>query len=75
MKSKPTRRLLPLLLILLPVLAGCATPHQRETDAEARNYERGYRQAVKEQYWIIQNQQRTPVPAQSPTAEPQPNRP
>ena len=46
------RRLLPLLLL---TLAGCATPHHRETDAEARGYECGYRQAVKEQYWIIQN--------------------
>ena len=55
------RRLFPCLL--LP-LAGCATPHQREADAEARGYERGYRQAVQEQYWIIQNQQRATAPAQ-----------
>jgi hypothetical protein len=54
------RRLLPLLLL---TLAGCATPHHRETDAEARGYERGYRQAVKEQYWIIQNQQRATAPS------------
>ena len=54
-------RLLPLLLL---TLAGCATPHHRETDADARGYERGYRQAVKEQYWILQNQQRgVPPPA------------
>ena len=66
------RRLLPLLL--LP-LAGCATPHQRETDAEARGYERGYRQAVKEQYWIIQNQQRAATSAQVVATEPQPKRP
>lgn len=63
------------LLLSLLVFAGCATPHQREAEAEARHYERGYRQAVKEQYWIIQNQQRTPAPAQSPTAEPQSKRP
>ena len=43
-------------------LAGCATTAQRDASAEMRGYERGYRQAVKEQYWIIQNQQRTPVP-------------
>ena len=66
------RRLLPLLL--LP-LAGCATTHHRETDAEARGYERGYRQAVKEQYWIIQNQQRAATSAQVVATEPQPKRP
>jgi len=64
------RRLLPLLLL---ALVGCATPHHRETDAEARGYERGYRQAVKEQYWIIQNQQRTTAPSAAP--EPQAKRP
>lgn len=47
----------PLLSFIVLLLAGCATP-QREADAEARGYERGYRQATKEQYWIIQNQQR-----------------
>ena len=58
------RHFLPLLLL---TLAGCATPHHRETDAEARGYERGYRQAVQEQYWIIQNQQRRPTaPATNP---------
>ncbi len=54
------------LLLLLLALSGCATT-RREADAEARGYERGYRQAVQEQYWIIQNQQRrapAPNPAQ-----------
>lgn len=52
-----------LILLLLLLLAGCTAP-RREPDAEARAYERGYRQAVKEQYWIIQNQQRSPaIPA------------
>ena len=60
------RRLLPLLLL---TLAGCATPHHRETDAETRGYERGYRQAVKEQYWIIQNQQRTTAPSAAPETQ------
>ena len=49
-------------LLICSGLAGCATPPRqtdREAAAEARGYERGYRQAVKEQYWIIQNQQRT----------------
>ena len=48
-------------------LAGCATParlSECEAAAEARGYERGYRQAVKEQYWLIQNQQRQPAPAE-----------
>ena len=44
------------------LLAGCATS-RRDTEAEARGYERGYRQATKEQYWIIQNQQRAAPPA------------
>ncbi len=47
-----------LITICLLLLTGCASP-RREPDAEALAYERGYRQAVKEQYWIIQNQQRT----------------
>ena len=54
-------------------LAGCATPARltdRETAAEARGYERGYRQAVKEQYWLIQNQQRQPAPAEPNPATP-----
>lgn len=50
------------LLLILCALSGCALP-SRQRDAEARSYERGYRQAVKEQYWIIQNQQRNPQPA------------
>ena len=54
------------LLLLALALSGCATT-KRETDAEARGYERGYRQAVQEQYWIIQNQQRRPTaPATNP---------
>ena len=51
-------------------LFGCATPARttdREAAAEARGYERGYRQAVKEQYWLIQNQQRRPAPAEPST--------
>jgi uncharacterized protein YceK len=55
-----TRRLIPLALLLL---VGCASPRSREASAEARGYERGYAQAVKEQYWIIQNLQRRPMPA------------
>ena len=41
-----------LIILLCLALAGCATPARlsdRETAAEARGYERGYRQAVKEQ--------------------------
>lgn len=45
------------------ILGGCATPASREAAAEARGYERGYRQAVKEHYWLIQQQQRQAVPA------------
>ncbi|HTL66208.1 MAG TPA: hypothetical protein VL200_00970 [Lacunisphaera sp.] len=45
--------------MLLLALAGCSTP-SRET--EIRSYERGYAQAVKEQYWIQQNNQRAPAP-------------
>jgi hypothetical protein len=51
-------------------LSGCATPARptdRDAAAEARGYERGYRQAVKEQYWLIQNQQRRPAPAEPTT--------
>jgi len=51
------------LIFLCLILAGCASPRRREADAEARGYERGYTQAVKEQYWIIQNQQRRPAKA------------
>ena len=67
-----TITLRPLLLALL-AFTGCATLHHRETDAETHGYERGYQQAVKEQYWIIQNQQRTAVP--STAAETQSKRP
>ena len=51
----------PSALILCLLFAGCASP-KRATDAEQKGYERGYRQAVKEQYWILQNQQRMPAP-------------
>ncbi len=47
------------LLALALVLSGCATT-KRQTDVEQKAYECGYRQAVQEQYWIIQNQQRRP---------------
>jgi hypothetical protein len=62
-----------LIVLLCLAFAGCTTPARlsdRETAAEARGYERGYRQAVKEQYWLIQNQQRRPV-----SAEPNPSHP
>jgi hypothetical protein len=57
----------PLVSLFMLLLAGCATA-KRDTEAEARGYERGYRQATKEQYWIIQNQQRAaaPLPATPP---------
>ena len=61
------------ILLLCLALAGCATPSRlsdREAAAEARGYERGYRQAVKEQYWIIQNQQRTTAPSAAPDTQP-----
>jgi hypothetical protein len=66
----PTRYLIVLLCL---TFAGCTTPARlsdRETAAEARGYERGYRQAVKEQYWLIQNQQRRPTPAEPTSATP-----
>jgi hypothetical protein len=44
---------------------GCSTPAKREAAAEQRGFERGYRQAVAEQYWIIQQQQRRPRPGGS----------
>lgn len=50
-----------LLALLLPAMAGCASA-PRAAEAEARGYERGRAQAMKEQYWIIQNQQRTASP-------------
>ena len=53
-----------LVLAMIFVLAGCATA-DREAAAEARGFERGYWQAVKEQYWRIQNQQRH-VPVTDP---------
>lgn len=52
------RRVTALLFLLL---AGCATPSAREKAAEARGYERGYAQAVKEQFWIIQRLQAPPT--------------
>ena len=55
-----------LLLILLLVLTGCASRPAKESEAERRAYERGYGQAVKEQYWILQNQQRAMTPAPTP---------
>lgn len=61
------------ILLICSGLAGCATPPRqtdREAAAEARGYERGYRQAVKEQYWLIQNQQRRPAPAEPNSSEP-----
>lgn len=58
----------PALLFNLLILTGCATTADRDGAAEARGYERGYAQAVKEQYWIIQNQQRTSAPVPAPTA-------
>ena len=65
----------PLHVIMLVCLAfaGCATPRRqtdREAAAEARGYERGYRQAVKEQYWLIQNQQRRLAPVEPNPATP-----
>ena len=57
-----------LILCACLFLGGCATG-SREA-AEARGYERGYRQAVKEQYWLIQNQQREPAKATRQTQSP-----
>jgi hypothetical protein len=51
-----------LILCACLFVGGCASG-SRESAAEARGYERGYRQAVKEQYWLIQNQQRQPAKA------------
>ena len=62
-----------LIVLLCLAFAGCATRARlsdRETAAEARGYERGYRQAVKEQYWLIQNQQRRPVSAEPDSSHP-----
>lgn len=55
-----------LIIGLCALLTGCATPTAREEAAEAHGYERGYRQAVQEQYWLIQNQQRGASPAANP---------
>lgn len=49
------------ILLLALIHAGCVTP-KRDAAAEARGFERGYGQAVKEQYWIIQRQQRVAAP-------------
>lgn len=65
------RRLISILPFLSLVLAGCSTPRHREIDAEAGGYERGYRQAVKDQYWIIQNQQRPIPPSSSSDIQPE----
>lgn len=54
-----------LIACLLLFLAGCASP-KRDAEAETHAYERGYRQAVKEQYWIIQRQQRAPAAPANP---------
>ncbi len=51
-----------LTVLLLLALGGCASPARREA-AAALDYARGYREAVQEQYWIIQNQQRRAAPA------------
>ena len=40
------------LLLLALALSGCATT-KRETDAEARGYERGYRQAVQDRKSVV----------------------
>ncbi len=47
-------------VLLILTLAGCVSPAQREAAAEARGYERGYRQAVQEHYWQLQARQRPP---------------
>jgi hypothetical protein len=62
-----------LIVLFCLAFAGCATPARlsdRETAVEARGYERGYRQAVKEQYWLIQNQQRRPAPTEPNSSHP-----
>lgn len=50
-----------LALLLATLLSGCATT-RREAAAEARGYERGYAQAVKEHYWMLQDRQRPAAP-------------
>lgn len=59
-----------LILCLCALLGGCATPAVRDAAAEARGYERGYRQAIKEAYWLLQNQQRPPASAAPNPATP-----
>lgn len=56
-----------LIAILCLLLGGCVSA-SRETAAEARGFERGYGQAMKEQYWRLQDQQRQP--AANPTTNP-----
>lgn len=58
-----------LIIVLCFFVGGCASP-SREEQAEARGYERGYRQSVKETYWLLQNQQRPPT-----AADPKPRNP
>ena len=57
-----------LILALSLLLGGCISP-SREAAAEARGFERGYGQAVKEQYWHLQNQQRQPSQSPAPTPD------
>jgi hypothetical protein len=53
--------------LLFLALTGCAhSPRPTREETEARAYQRGYGQAVKEQYWIIQRQQREPQKPQDP---------
>jgi hypothetical protein len=52
------------IMIVFLFLAGCASRAGRENAAERHGYERGYRQAVKEQYWILQAGQRLPAPTE-----------
>jgi len=47
------------LIVLCLLASGCASK-SRDSAAEARGYERGYQQAVKEQYWHLQDQQHLP---------------
>lgn len=59
-----------LILCLCALLSGCAMPAARDAAAEVRGYERGYRQAIKEAYWLLQNQQRPPASAAPNPATP-----
>lgn len=45
------------IVLLCLCIGGCAS-RSRDQASEARGYDRGLRQAVKEQYWLIQNVQR-----------------